>query len=255
MISECREQKQRIARSFLGDLSAAEKQALEDHLSKCPLCRSEQASYAETLNLLQSSIDDSIPRHFFINPQERESNPWQLFCRMKPGWQALMAVAAGLFVLIGISAVSSLQIRTSSSGWSLSFGADTIDVAALKEDILKAAEQKNREAEIALIRQVRAEIARSGADLSQKQQEYVAAALTRWDKEFSGRMVQSEDRLRADAQRSAVILYQTVALQRAQDLNMINARFDTFEAVDVIKDRQNSDILSTLLQVAELKLK
>jgi hypothetical protein len=255
MASECKEQQKKIAQSFLGDLTAAEQQLLDDHLSACPICRSEQASLAQTLNLLQSSIDESVPRHFFVQPQERELSPWQIFQQMKPRWQVMTAVFAGLFILIGIAAAFRMQIRTVPGGWSMSFGREDFDIAVLKEDILKAAEQKNREADSAWIQQVRAEIARSGSELSQKQQASITIALSRLDARIKGKVTQSEDRMRADTQRLAVSLYQTVAQQRAQDLNLINTRFDTLEAADVIKARQTDDILSTLLQVAELRLR
>lgn len=255
MTSECSEQQKRIARFFLGDLTAAEQQSLEDHLSTCSICRAEQGRYAEVLNLLPSITDEPVPRHFFVNPQERESNIWQIFRHMKSRWQFLTAAAAGLLLLIGIAGVSGLQILSAPEGWSVSFGKGNIDVVALREDILRTAEQRNREADAELIREIRAEIARSSAELNQEQQAYVTAALNRLDSRLKERMTQSENSLKTDTQKLATNIYQMVMQQRVQDLDLINTRIETIEAVEAIKSQETNSILDTLLQVAELRLR
>jgi len=146
---ECNEQRGKIARSLLGDLTAEEHQSLEKHLATCTDCRLERESYVQTLHLMRSVDDEPVPRHFLVHAEERTSSPWQLLRQMKPRWQAVTAAVAGLFLLIGIAAISRLQIRSNSAGWTMSFGRGDIDVAALKEDILKTAEERNREARAA----------------------------------------------------------------------------------------------------------
>jgi len=91
---------------------------------------------------------------------------------------------AGVLILIGIAGISRLQIRSVPDGWRMSFGREDIDITTLKEDILRAAEQRNREANVALIREMRAEIARSGAEFTQARQATLAAALSRLDSRF-----------------------------------------------------------------------
>jgi hypothetical protein len=252
---ECSEHQKRIARSLLGDLTAKEQQALEAHLTACSHCRSERESYIQTLHLMQSVEDEPVPHHFFVHPEERMSNPWQLFRQMKPRWQAMTAAFAGLFLLMGIAAISRLQIRSDRGGWVMSFGRNDIDVAALKKDILKSAEEKNREAGASWLQEARAEIARSRADLTRQQQTELTAALARLDSRFTGRLTLAEGRMRDDTQKLAVGLYKTVAQQRAQDLGIINVRFDSIETNHAIDARQTDAILDTLLQVAELRLK
>jgi hypothetical protein len=65
----------------------------------------------------------------------------------------------------------------------------------------------------------------------------------------------AENRMRDDTQKLAVGLYKTISQQRAQDLDVINIRFDSIEASHAIDTRQTDAILDTLLQVAELRLK
>ncbi len=255
MKPECIEYQKKIARSLVGDIKGEEQQALDSHLATCAQCRSERENYAQTLNLMQSIEDEPVPRHFFVYPQQQVSNPWQLFRQMKPGWQTIATVFAGLLLFLGVAAVSRLHIRSDLTGWSMSFGSGGIDTAALKRDILKTVDDKNREAKAAWILEVRSEIDRTRSELTKQQQAELTAALTRLDSRLTGRLTGIEGRIRHDTQNLAADLYGTVAQQRAQDIGAINARFDSIEVNNAIKTRQTDSILDTLLQVAELRLR
>jgi len=242
MKPECKEFQKNIARSILGDLPDDEIQSLEQHLATCPLCRSEKERYLQTLELLKSAEDEPIPRHFFVHPEEKNLGPWASFRLMKPRWQAMAAAIAAMFVLTSI-------------GWGLSLTREEIDVAALKQDILAAVDQRNREARELWIQQVREEIERSGQSLTQQQQNDLKAALARLDSRFAVRLEASEGRAREDTQKMATGLYRTMTQQRAQDLRLINLRFDTIETRNALETRQTDAILGTLLQAADLRLK
>jgi anti-sigma factor RsiW len=242
MQPECDDYRKKIAKSILGDLSEAETRALEQHLASCPQCQSEKESYARTLGMIQSIDDEPVPRHFFIQPEEQTVNPWALFRLLKPRWQAITAAFAGLFLLAGIGGI-------------LGYSRGRIDVAGLKKDFLQAAEEQSRRTTITYMQEVRAEIARSRTDLTQQQRAELTAALDRIDSRMNGRINQAENRVRNDALNMAANVYQAVSQQRAQDLNLINLRFDGIETKSAIETRQTDAILTTLLQVAELKLK
>jgi hypothetical protein len=242
MKPECSEYQAKIARLLLGDLTADERQALEAHLAACPQCRSEQESYAMTLSLIQSVDNEPAPRHFFVQPEEQELNPWALFRLLKPRWQAIAAAVAGLLLLAGIGGI-------------MGFTRSSVDVAALKSDFLKSAEEQNRRTVEGYLREVRAEIALTRTDLTQQQKAELIAALDHMDSRIAGRMKLGEDRMRDDAQKMAVDVYRTVSQQRAQDLNLINLRFDGVETKNAVETQQTDAMLSTLFQVAELKLK
>ena len=81
------------------------------------------------------------------------------------------------------------------------------------------------------------------------------AALARLDSRFTGRLDTTEVRLKDDTQKASAEIYRTVAQQRAQDLEIINLRFDSFETSTAIKDRQTNAVLDTLVQVAEFSLR
>jgi uncharacterized protein YdaU (DUF1376 family) len=242
MNPECSEYQKNIARSLLGDLTAKEAQSLQDHLTTCPNCRGEQESYVQTLSLLKSADDEPVPRHFFVHPEERNLNPWALFRLMKPSWQAITVALAGFFVLASV-------------GWVMSLNRNEIDVAALKRDFLKAAEQQNQNALAIWSQEMRTEIARSRAELTQQQKTELTAALNRLDTRIKGRVTSAEERMHNNAQQLAADVYRAVSQDRARDLDFINLRFDNIEATNAIETRQNNAIFGTLLQAAELRLK
>ena len=254
MKPECKKCMKSITGSLLGDLTEAEKQALEKHLETCSDCRSEQESYLRILNLMQSGDDEPVPRHFFVPQQAEARNPRQLFGQMKPLWKATVAAAALLFLLIGVAAISRLQIRSDSDGWTVSFSRSDIDVAALKQDILKTAEERNRNAIASWDQKVRSEMEGSFSDLTQKQRDEIMAALARSDARFSRRLDAAEAQMKDDSQELAAEIYQTVAQQRAQDLAVINLRMDSFETNNAIKNHQTDAVLDTLVNVAALSL-
>jgi len=259
MTSECKAVQQLIQRSFVGDLSPEEQRGLDCHLATCQLCRREHEQYAETLCLLQSAGDEPVPRHFFVYPKERTANPWQLFRQMMPRWQIVTACVATLFVVLNMAAIAGLQVRGDRGAWAVSFGRSAaganIDVNALKADILRAAEEKNRDLLLTNIQILRSEIAGTRADLTQQQQIQLLSALERVETRVNNRINLTAEDLKAGSQRSALDLYQAVSLQREQDVNATNARLDKVVENFESKARQTDAILETLLQIANLNLK
>lgn len=242
MKSECSEFQKKIVRSLMEGLTEEEQQGLEEHLAACPHCLAERESYLRTLDLMKSTDDKPVPRHFYVKTDEQRLNPWELFRLMKRRWQAVTVVFAGLFAIISV-------------GWAVSLDRKDIDVAALKKDILKTVEEQNRTAKTTWIQEVRAEIARSQNDLTQQQQSQLEAALARLESRFNGHLKLTETRMKDYTQEMLVALNNKVDWQRTQDLNLINLRFESFQVKSAMKEQQTNVILDTLLQVAELRLK
>lgn len=255
MKSECSEHQKRIAAFFLGDLTEEEKQALDGHLATCSQCRSERDSYARAIHRLTSAGDEDVPHHFFVHPKETVSNSWQLFLGLQRRWQALAAGVFALILMFGAAAVSRLQIRSDSAGWSVSFGHNDADLAALKKEMIAAAEKANEQSRIAWIHEMRQEIEGSRMSLTKEQQVQLTTALARMDSRLAGRITTSEGQMRDETQKLVLDVYRAIAQQRDQDLEAINLRFDSTDVNNAIKARQTNEILGTLLQVADLKLK
>jgi hypothetical protein len=242
MKPECSEYQKIIARSLLEDLSTEEKQSLDEHLAECPHCRLERDSYDRTVQAMRSINDDPVPRHFLIHPEEQRFSPWELFRLLKPRWQAMAAAFVVLFLLAG-------------AGLAISLTRPGIDVAALKKDLLKSAEEQNNQARAVWMQAVQDEIARSSTNLTQQQKVELTAALSRLDSRWTGRLSAAESRVKGDTRDLAVNLYRTVSQDRAQDLKFINLRFDSIETKSAIETRQYDAMLGTLFQAAELRLK
>ncbi len=230
-----------IAGSLLGDLTAGERQELDAHLAGCPQCRSEKESYARTLDLMQSVSNEPAPRHFFIQPEERAVNPWELFRMLTPGWRAITAAVAGLFLLAGLGGI-------------LGFTRGSVDVAAIRKDFLAEAEKQNRRTAESFLHEMRAEIARSTADLTLQQRTELTTAVDIIDSRMKERLKLTEGRVREEAGKMALNVYRTVTQERAQDFDLINLRFDSIETQNALETHQTDTILGALLQVAEFKL-
>jgi hypothetical protein len=255
MNSGCSEHQKNIAAHFLGDLDERERQALEAHLATCSQCRSEQEGYARTMQQLASVGEEEIPRHFFIYPEATVSNPWQLYRRMSVGWQTASACVVALMLFFGIAAISRLQIRSNPDGWTMSFGGSYLDAGALKKEILEAAKRNNEKAMVGWVNEVRSELSQSHDKLTQQQQIQLTAALARMDAQLTRRIKSSEGHVKDDTHTLVTDLYRVFTQQRARDLEAINLRLDSTDANNAIKTRQTTEILGTLLQVADLKLK
>jgi hypothetical protein len=259
MTSECSKFEHHIPRALVGDLTAEDQQALDLHLAACTGCRAEQERYAETLRVLESAEDVPAPRHFFVYPEERTANPWQLFRQLMPRWQAASTVFAALVVLLGVFSISGFTVRADRAAWTLSFGraneSPALDVAALKAEILQVAEDRTREAALGWIQNLRSELAGSRSELTQQQQVQLVAALSTLESRLDSRIAATADDIRSSTQKSQADLYQAVSLQRSQDLNALNARMDNAAENAESRARQTDAILEMLLQVAELRIR
>jgi hypothetical protein len=255
MKSECSEHQPKIAAYCLGDIANDEKQALEAHLASCSSCRSELEGYRRTIGQLAAVEDESVPRHFFVCPEERVPGLWQLFRRMPFGWRVALAGGAAFMLFVGLAGLVRLQVRADSSGWAVSFGKPDIDTAALKKEILVEATNRNREDNMKWTAELRSEIARSWNSLSKEQQAQFTAALAKMDSRLSGQIRSSEGHASDNTRMLVSDLYRVVAQQRARDLETINLRLDSTDANNAIKARQTNEILGTLLQVADAKFR
>ena len=259
MTMQCSDFQQRIPRALLGDLSADEQRALDLHLAACPSCRQEGDTYAETLRLMRSAGDEPAPRHFFVYPQERAAGPWQSFRAMSFRWQAAAAGAAAFLVLLGFLSVSGVRVHADGNAWTLSFGrSDTTaepDLAALKAEVLRAADERNREFAKELLGGLQSGIERVRTELTSQQRTQLAAAMTSLEERFNNRITLTAGDLRGATQKSMVDLYRAVSQQNEQDFATINARLDSAVERSEARANQTDAILDTLLQIANQNIK
>ena len=266
MNKDCRYFQEQIPKAMVGDLEAEEQPSLDAHLAECVACRQERELYSETLSQMRALEDVAVPRHFFVYPEERAANPWQLFRMMHPAWQGV--AAAGL--LVGVAfvalAVSQVHVRSKDGAWTIAFGnlpavspapapSPKIDTAALEARILQIVEEKNRKEKLEWVRTLRSEINRSHSTLTRQQQIVLENALAGLESRMGSRMEQTARSVEERNNSSIASLYQAVSQQRELDLAAMDRKLTGLAVSGEMKETQTNAILETLLQVAELRMK
>src|SRR5206468_5973297 len=114
-------------------------------LADCPTCAEEQRLTLDIVKQLRSESDVAVPRHFFVNGEERRRTPWSLFQQLTWTWKAATAIALLVVGVLSAMAVSSFQIRTQADGITVSLGKPAepkqstapspVNVESLKADI------------------------------------------------------------------------------------------------------------------------
>ena len=255
MASACAKYQERIVELFLGDLSDDDRKSLEAHLAVCTQCNRERERYAETLRLMNSVADESVPRHFFVSPENTEVSPWRLFQQLQLRWRAALAGTFVLILLLGVASLSRLQMRSNTDGWAIGFGheeQEKIDTFALKEEILAAIRDHDQENRHVLMEEISNEIARRQTDGDQQTRLQIAEALARLDTKMTGRVERSAEQMRHDTQIMVSAMYYAMAQQQARDIEAMNIRLDSTEIRNAVKTWQTEEVLETLLHLATM---
>jgi hypothetical protein len=251
MNSECDSRREKIPALALGDLSDAERRELEAHIDKCPQCRLEMESFAQTVQLLASVEDEPAPRHFLITPDEATVYPWRFFLQMPFRWRAALAGTFFLVFILTAAALSQFEVRIDPEGWSAGFGRGEFNTAVFSAEFLKAAAEENQKNQQRLMEEVRSEIARLQADEDHKTR-HMEEILLRLDSKIDGRVERSEEQLRQDTQMLVAVLYQELARQRARDIEAINLRLESAELREYFNTRKTEEVLLTVLRSIDM---
>ena len=262
----CEEVKSRIPLAMLGELSAAEQIELETHLLNCPACAAEQASCVETLSKLRELSDVSVPRHFFVYPDEKRRSLKDLFLALRPGWR--LASAMGLIIMFVLLTLllTRFQLKVESGSYSLTFGKPApasstnsmekaAEIQALKSQLVELLEARSREDRQELTTLLNRELADYSRGLSVQQKKEWKTALVRLEDRLTKQIDGNALTLQSGMKQSVVELYQTVQSQRLQDMNRTRKQLDRMVYQEDQKDQETREILAALLQVADMRLK
>ena len=252
MAYACAKYQERIVALFLGDLSDDDRKSLEAHLAVCPQCNRERERYAETLRLMNSVADESVPRHFFVSQKNAAASPWQLFQQLSFRWRAVLAGTVVLALLLGVASLSRLQVRSNVDGWTIGFGQERIDAIALKKEILATIHDYDQENRRALMAEVRGEIVRRQTDGDQQTRLQIEEALARLDAKVANRAERSVEQMRQDTQIMISAVYYNLAQQQARDIEAMNIRLDNTEIRNAVKTWQTEEVLETLLHLTTM---
>jgi Putative zinc-finger len=265
MVATCREYKTYIPRAILGDLSQEEQKALDQHLAECSPCNREHRMYSETVRQVSAVQDVSVPRHFFVYPEETHGTPWHAFLRMSRAWQAATASVLLVLGFASLLAISRLQIRSEDGALVIGFGrlperrpaappVPQMDTSALESRILKIVAEKSRQDNLEFLRTLRAEMARSNKSIGREQRALLEQAINNVELRMGQLVSTTAANLEKKTDRSVQEAYRKVSLERARDLAAIDNRMNLLAINGEVKSTQTDAILATLLQVAELRM-
>jgi hypothetical protein len=263
MTLKCDDAQTWIPKALGGDLGSSEQEQLDAHLLVCPACSGEHQLCADTLEQLRAASDVPLPRHFFIYPQDHRSSLTDAFSVLiRRKFLVGLTAALVVFVTVGLI-LSRFQFRAEGGVYSFSFGrslsskpsvsSQTPDIAALKGELIRLLDARSQRERLESMGVVREEVRRANRKLSSQQQRQWETALAALQARLHDRVEDQSIALKAGLDRSVGNLYQTLQLQRQQDLVMTQNRLDRITAQGALKDKETDEILFTLLQVAEVK--
>ncbi|HXK60009.1 MAG TPA: zf-HC2 domain-containing protein [Acidobacteriota bacterium] len=265
MKTDCHVYQEMIPRALLGDLEAGRVAELEQHLAACPGCRAEQTQYRETLEHLAAVKDVPVPRHFLVPADTRTSSLGELFQALARSWRLAGAlVAFALCVSATMLALSNFQFRAQNGVYAFSFGRPLSDldasrkteaaINALRDEMqafVEQAIQAERQHYVALLR---AELEKSSRSLSTDQRRFLELALSDVETRINQRIVTTGASLENRTARSLDALYAALQDQRARDLAFLRQSIAQTARRSEANDRQTQEVLSALLEVADLQI-
>ncbi len=265
MNDKCSHYRQLIPRALLGDLEAGRAVELEEHLSICPECRAESEQYRETVEQLGMVEDEPVPGHFFIPADARNTSLRDLLAAVTWPWR--LAAAGGLTVLLLLAGLglSGLQFRAAGGIYAFSFGRPLPDwdnnakneaaIRALRTEMRTFVEQTVQSERKQYLATLRSELSRSSRHLNSEQKQFLQVALNDIEKRLDERVATTGTAIRSQTAGSLDTLYATLQAQRSQDLALIRKSITDTARVNEAKDRQTQEVLTTLLEVADLQIK
>ncbi len=266
MNSDCDRFKAAIPMEMAGDLGVSEQEELARHLAECKPCAHERELYAETFLQLRAQENVPVPRHFFVYPKERTGGFRVLLRQLSLAWKVSLATGLLAFGVLASLAVAKLQIRRENGALLVAFGQVTmpgktaaaqppIDVIALESRILRAVEEKNREERLEWVRTLKEELSTSQRVFTQKQRRLLESTLNEVETRMGNNVAAASLALENRTNKSLGEMYISLMLQRERDQAAVNRRLTQLAVAGETKSNQTDEILETLLQVAELKMK
>ncbi len=265
MSEKCQQFRDLIPRAVVEDLEPDLKTQLEGHLSACAECREEHSLCEATLGTLRTEQDVPVPRHFFVQPDAERIDAWQALRRLAFPWKLALASVLAAAFLVGVLAFSDFRFRAENGVYAFSFGqplpetvtqAEVEDqVRAVRAELERWVDQKVASERQLYLATLKAEVQKAdGRGLTPEQRTILQAALSETENRLTNRIDTAGAVLETRMAHSVTSLYDTMQSQRAQDLRGIRATISASAMQNEASDRQTQEVLSTLLEVAELRM-
>ncbi len=265
MSEKCQEVRELILRAVVEDLEPDLRARLQNHLSACAQCREEQSLCEATHRRLSTVEDVPVPRHFFVQPDAERIDAWQALRRLAFPWKLALASVLAAALLVGVLAFSDFRFRAENGVYAFSFGQplpETVthakvedQVRAVRAELERWVDQKLASERQQYLAALRAEIEKTdGRGLTSQQRTMLLAALSETENRLADRIQTAGTVLESRMASSVTSLYDTIQSQRAQDLRGIRQTISASAMQNEASDRQTQEVLSTLLEVAELRM-
>ncbi|HEU0007097.1 MAG TPA: zf-HC2 domain-containing protein [Terriglobia bacterium] len=261
MKSTCEEARSWVPRALMGDLAAAEEQALNAHLAECAACTGEQRLFIDTLSQVRTLSDSPVPRHFFVYPGARGSSVMEFLRGLTPGWKLASSLAVGTVAAFVLLVAARFQFRAEQGIYSFSFGRPlpvavpskdpAVRIEALRVELTGLLEARSRTERAEWMNALRREVKESNRHDTRQQRQW-NAALASLEARLNNRIEDGAVALTAGMQQSTNNVFRALQRQRQQDLALTRTRLEHLATQGELKDQETDEILSTLLQVARL---
>ena len=261
MKTTCEEVRSCVPRALMSDLAPAEEQALNAHLAECAACAAEQRLYIDTLSQVRALSDAPVPRHFFVYPDERGSSFMEFLRGLTPVWKLASSLAVGTVAVFVVLVAARFQFRADAGIYSFSFGRplpvavpakdSAVEIQALRIELTGLLETRSRAERAEWMNALKREIKESNRYGTRQQQQW-NAALANLETRLNDRIEDSAVALTAGMEQSSNNVFRALQRQRQQDLALTRTRLEHLATRGELKDQETDEILSTLLQVAQL---
>ena len=263
---KCNEYRELILRAMLEDLPPDLRAELDTHLSGCTECRDEQA-LCEATRLELSDLEEApVPRHFFVSPDSERIGAWQLLRRLTLPWKLALAATLMAALLLAGLAASDFRFRAENGVYAFSFGQPLPQpasrtevenqVKALRTELEGWVERKIVSERQLYLAALKIEVEKAdGRRLTPQQSLMLRAALDEVEGRLTSRIDTTGSVLETKMADSVTSLYDRLQLQRAQDLIGIRSTLSQAAIQNEANDRQTHEVLSTLLEVADLRIR
>lgn len=264
MNDKCDAYKEMIPRALLGDLEAGRSQELEQHLAECADCRAEREEYLQTMEQFSAIEDVPVPRHFFVPADARNTTFRELLQALAWPWKLAAAGAVAVLLLLVGLGLSAFQFRAESGVYAFSFGRPIPEwnepaktgeaISALRTELRAFVEQTVQAERRQYLAALKTELDRSGRRLTAEQRSFLQAALSDVETRMNDRVVAATAAVETRTAGSLDSLYANLQAQRTQDLSFLRRSIAQTARMSEAHDRQTQEVLSTLLEVADLQI-
>jgi hypothetical protein len=260
MQESCKRTRDLLSRDLFEELAPGDRRALEAHVSGCPDCAREREALVDTVDVLRSAEEREVPRHFFVFDEgldegldERRPSPWRAFRRLSPAWQGGLAAAA-----LGAVALLALTATRLSFHWeggvllaSIGEAPRARLTATWKDEILTAAEERSRTADLAWASRLRGDLERSLDARDDRVEALLASALTEVEDRVDLTVAAGARRVESDTRIALARFRQLVNAQRQRDLTTFDRRLDGFATRNRIQSEQTELLMTAMFGPAE----